>query len=73
MTIFCSRPNSGTAPPRSLQLNLSLEGFGEVDDQQLNKATAQSDTCKHVEISLGPSANDFDATRGPDLFGGGGN
>lgn len=67
------RPNSGTAPSRPLQLNLSLEGLREVDYQQLDEAAAQSDASKHVKIPLSPGAHDLDAAGRPDLLGGGGN
>lgn len=71
VTVSRSRSNSGTAPSRPLQLNLSLEGLGEVNYQQLDEAAAESNAGKDVEISLGPCSDDFDAARRPDLFGGG--
>jgi hypothetical protein len=72
VTIASSRSNSGTAPSRPLKLDLSFEGFREVNYQQLDEAAAQGDTGEDVEISLRPGSDDFDAARSPDLLGGGG-
>lgn len=61
--------DSGTTPPRFLQLNLSLEGFREINDEKLDKRTRKCNSCKDVKISLGPCPHDLDAARSPNLFG----
>lgn len=62
VTVAGSSANSRATPTRLLQLNLTLKGFGQVDDKKLYKTTAQRYTSKDIEISFRPDPHDLDAT-----------
>lgn len=61
-------PDSRAAPARLLQLDLTFERFGEVNDEQLDEAAAQRDAGEHVKVPFRPDAHNLDATGRPNLL-----
>lgn len=59
-----------TGPPWLLQVDLSLQRFGQIDDEELRECRSQGNSGYRVQVPFRPRPHDLDASGRPHFLAG---